>query len=143
MAAARRAGHPQKATNRWSLAPHRRIRYALKPLTLIDLFSFLPFFIPFVSVDLRFIRSVRQIRMFRVLKYVDHGGVWGCLPKNAAGEDAWGVHRHAGRRPVCAARGHYRLGVCGGDPAQLEKPFPMSNFMKWIMKIDAKWRKLC
>ena len=26
---------------------------------------------------------------------------------------------------------------------RLEKSFPMSNFMKWIMKIDAKWRKLC
>jgi voltage-gated potassium channel len=45
-----------------------RIRYALEPLTLIDLFSFLPFYIPFVSVDLRFIRSVRLIRIFRVLK---------------------------------------------------------------------------
>jgi voltage-gated potassium channel len=45
-----------------------RIRYALEPLTLIDLFSFLPFYIPFVSVDLRFIRSVRLIRIFRVFK---------------------------------------------------------------------------
>jgi len=45
-----------------------RIRYALEPLTIIDLFSFLPFFLPFVSVDLRFIRSVRLIRLFRVFK---------------------------------------------------------------------------
>jgi voltage-gated potassium channel len=45
-----------------------RIKYALEPLTLIDLLSFLPFYIPFASVDLRFIRSVRLIRLFRVLK---------------------------------------------------------------------------
>lgn len=45
-----------------------RIRYALEFLTLVDLFSFLPFFLPFVSVDLRFIRSIRLIRLFRVFK---------------------------------------------------------------------------
>ncbi len=45
-----------------------RVRYALEFLTLVDLFSFLPFFLPFVSVDLRFIRSVRLIRLFRVFK---------------------------------------------------------------------------
>jgi len=45
-----------------------RIRYALEPLALVDLFSFLPFYLPFVSVDLRFIRAVRLIRLFRVLK---------------------------------------------------------------------------
>ena len=45
-----------------------RIRFALTPLSLIDLFSFLPFYLPFLSVDLRFIRSVRLIRLFRVFK---------------------------------------------------------------------------
>lgn len=45
-----------------------RIRYALKAMTLIDLFSFLPFYLPYLHVDLRFIRSVRLFRIFRVLK---------------------------------------------------------------------------
>ena len=27
------------------------------------------------------------------------------------------------------------------SPEEVEKPFPMSNFMKWITKNDAKWRK--
>jgi voltage-gated potassium channel len=45
-----------------------RVRYALTPFALIDLFAVLPFFIPFVAVDLRFLRSVRLFRLFRVLK---------------------------------------------------------------------------
>jgi voltage-gated potassium channel len=53
---------------KYRLPVRGRIRYALEPLTLIDLFSFLPFFLPFIGLDLRFIRSVRLIRLFRVLK---------------------------------------------------------------------------
>jgi voltage-gated potassium channel len=50
-----------------------RIAYALTPLALIDLLAIAPFFVellPFVnmSLDLRFIRSVRLTRMFRVAK---------------------------------------------------------------------------
>ena len=45
-----------------------RIRFALLPSMLIDLFSFLPFYIPFWGVDLRFIRAIRLTRIFRLLK---------------------------------------------------------------------------
>jgi voltage-gated potassium channel len=46
-----------------------RIRYALEPLALVDLFAFLPFYIPFViPFDLRFIRVVRLFRLFRLFK---------------------------------------------------------------------------
>lgn len=45
-----------------------RIRYALQPMQLIDLVSILPFYLPFVGLDLRFIRAVRLFRLFRLLK---------------------------------------------------------------------------
>lgn len=45
-----------------------RIKFATKPLVIIDLLSFLPFFIPLISVDLRFLRILRIFRVLRVLK---------------------------------------------------------------------------
>lgn len=45
-----------------------RFRFAVTPLVLIDLFAVLPFYIPFVGLDLRFIRAVRLFRLFRVAK---------------------------------------------------------------------------
>ena len=45
-----------------------RIRYALTPSMLIDLISFLPFYIPLGGMDLRFIRAVRLFRLFRLFK---------------------------------------------------------------------------
>ncbi len=45
-----------------------RIRFALTPMAIIDLASFLPFYIPLFAFDLRFIRAVRLFRLFRLLK---------------------------------------------------------------------------
>jgi voltage-gated potassium channel len=45
-----------------------RIKYALSPMALIDLFSILPFYIGFMKLDMRFIRIVRTFRLIRVLK---------------------------------------------------------------------------
>ncbi|TDA65191.1 MAG: ion transporter [Chloroflexi bacterium] len=45
-----------------------RLQYALSPSMLIDLFSFLPFYIPLGGMDLRFIRAVRLFRLFRLFK---------------------------------------------------------------------------
>jgi len=46
-----------------------RLRYIVSPYGLIDLFSFLPFYMPvFIPVDLRFIRILRLFRIIRVLK---------------------------------------------------------------------------
>ena len=42
-----------------------RIRFMLKPLSLIDLLSVLPFYLTFVSIDLRFIRLLRLMRIFQ------------------------------------------------------------------------------
>lgn len=45
-----------------------RLRAALSPLLLIDLLAVLPFYLPFVSVDLRFLRSLRLFRVLRIAK---------------------------------------------------------------------------
>ena len=48
-----------------------RLRYACTPLALIDLLSFLPFFLPMIiPLDLRFVRMFRLLRLFRILKLV-------------------------------------------------------------------------
>lgn len=45
-----------------------RLRYAASFMPAIDLLAVLPFYLPFVGLDLRFIRVVRLMRLFRVLK---------------------------------------------------------------------------
>lgn len=45
-----------------------RLRFATTPLALIDLLAILPFYLPFMGVDLRFLRIVRLLRLFRVAK---------------------------------------------------------------------------
>jgi len=46
-----------------------RLRYMVSPYALIDLFSFLPFYLPvLLPVDLRFIRILRLFRIIRILK---------------------------------------------------------------------------
>ncbi len=56
-----------------------RLRYAVTPLALVDLFAILPFLIPmFIPLDLRFIRAIRLTRIFRLLKmgrYTYAGGM--------------------------------------------------------------------
>ena len=46
----------------------RRVRYALSPLALIDLAAILPFYLPWLGVDLRFARGFRLLRLFRMAK---------------------------------------------------------------------------
>ncbi len=46
-----------------------RLRFALTPMALVDLFAVLPFFLPMViPLDLRFLRILRLVRIFSVLK---------------------------------------------------------------------------
>ena len=44
------------------------LKYIFSPMALIDLLAILPFFLPFVSVDLRFLRMARLFRLFRLLR---------------------------------------------------------------------------
>jgi voltage-gated potassium channel len=46
-----------------------RIKFVLSPLALVDLFAFLPFYVPMIiPFDLRFLRAFRLLRLIRVLK---------------------------------------------------------------------------
>jgi voltage-gated potassium channel len=45
-----------------------RIKYALSPIAIIDLLAFLPFYLTFLSIDLRFLRIFRLMALFRMFK---------------------------------------------------------------------------
>ncbi|MBE0476472.1 MAG: ion transporter [Coriobacteriia bacterium] len=45
-----------------------RVRWALTPMALVDMFAVLPFYVPLVGVDLRFLRVLRVFRFVRVFK---------------------------------------------------------------------------
>lgn len=45
-----------------------RIKWVFRPIALIDLFAILPFYLPFVGVDLRFLRIFRTLRIIRIFK---------------------------------------------------------------------------
>ncbi len=45
-----------------------RIRFALRPMTIIDLLAILPFYLPLWGVDLRSLRVLRLLRIVRVAK---------------------------------------------------------------------------
>lgn len=45
-----------------------RLRYALRPMLLVDLVAILPFFLYFLGMDLRMARLLRMTRFFRIAK---------------------------------------------------------------------------
>jgi voltage-gated potassium channel len=45
-----------------------RIKFAFYPMSIIDLLSVLPFYLPLVGIDLRFLRIMRLFRIFRIAK---------------------------------------------------------------------------
>lgn len=45
-----------------------RLRFIIKPLSVIDLLAVLPFYLSFVVFDLRFMRALRLFRIFRLAK---------------------------------------------------------------------------
>lgn len=59
-----------------------RIRYASKPLVIIDLLAILPFYLPMVfPIDLRFVRILRVFRLFRMFKMVRYSRDLGIMMK--------------------------------------------------------------
>jgi voltage-gated potassium channel len=47
-----------------------RLRYALTPAAVVDLLAILPFYLSFlVTIDLRFLRVVRLVRIFKLTRY--------------------------------------------------------------------------
>jgi voltage-gated potassium channel len=53
---------------RYAGAVRGRLRFALSPMALIDLLAIAPFFLEFLAVDLRFVRTLRLFRLFRIFK---------------------------------------------------------------------------
>jgi hypothetical protein len=45
-----------------------RLKFIFSPMAIIDLLAILPFYLPFVGIDLRFLRILRVFRIFRLLK---------------------------------------------------------------------------
>ncbi len=46
-----------------------RLKYLITPFAIVDLLAILPFYLPrLIPVDLRFLRALRLVRLFRVLK---------------------------------------------------------------------------
>ncbi|HUS76181.1 MAG TPA: ion transporter [Methanothrix sp.] len=45
-----------------------RLHYLITPMAIIDLIAILPFYLPFIFPDLRFVRAIRLFRLFRILK---------------------------------------------------------------------------
>ena len=53
---------------KFSNKKYARLRFALSPMMLVDLAAILPFFLPFVVADIRFVRVIRLFRLFRLFK---------------------------------------------------------------------------
>ncbi len=47
---------------------YERLKYSLSPLSIIDVLSFLPFYLTFLPIDLRFLRIFRLMALFRMFK---------------------------------------------------------------------------
>ena len=47
---------------------HPRLKYLLSFMAVVDLLAILPFYLPFFSVDLRFLRMLRLFRLTRLLR---------------------------------------------------------------------------
>jgi voltage-gated potassium channel len=45
-----------------------RVRHAVRAMSVIDLLAFLPFYLPFLGLDLRSLRVLRLLRIFRLAK---------------------------------------------------------------------------
>jgi len=45
-----------------------RLRYAIRPLSIVDLVAILPFFLPMFAPDLRAVRVLRVMRLLRLAK---------------------------------------------------------------------------
>ena len=51
-------------------AKHPHLKYIFSFMALIDLLAILPFYLPFISADLRFLRMMRLLRLFRLLRVI-------------------------------------------------------------------------
>ena len=60
-------------------AKYPRLKYMFSFMAIIDLLAILPFYLPFVSADLRFLRMMRLFRLFRLLRVFKLGRYFDAL----------------------------------------------------------------
>lgn len=60
-------------------AKHPRLKYLISFMAIIDLLAILPFYLPFLSADLRFLRMIRLFRLFRLLRVFKFGRYFDAL----------------------------------------------------------------
>ncbi len=58
---------------------HPRLKYIFSLMAIIDLLAILPFYLPFISADLRFLRMMRLFRLFRLLRVFKLGRYFDAL----------------------------------------------------------------
>jgi voltage-gated potassium channel len=51
-----------------------RLRFARTPMAIVDLLAILPFYLPLLGVDLRFVRALRLFRILRIAKLARYSG---------------------------------------------------------------------
>lgn len=56
------------ASSRYPHPVTGRLRYALRPMLLIDLLAVLPYWLPFLGMELVVLRALRLLRVFRIAK---------------------------------------------------------------------------
>jgi voltage-gated potassium channel len=60
----------ENPSSRYSRAVTGRLRFAVTPLAVVDLLAILPFYLGMlVSIDLRFLRALRLVRIFKLTRY--------------------------------------------------------------------------
>ena len=58
---------------------HPRLKYIFSFMAIIDLLAILPFYLPFIAADLRFLRMMRLFRLFRLLRVFKLGRYFDAL----------------------------------------------------------------
>lgn len=56
------------ADERYTRSLTGNLKFALTPMAIIDLLAVLPFYLPFIGIDLRVLRMLRMMRIFRLFK---------------------------------------------------------------------------
>lgn len=73
-------------TARYAAPVSGRIRFFFRPLILVDLLSILPFYLPFLGVDLRTMRAFRIFRILRILKLARYSQAFYIIQRAISGK---------------------------------------------------------
>ncbi len=74
------------ATARYAAPVSGRIRFFFRPLILVDLLAILPFYLPFLGVDLRTMRAFRIFRILRILKLARYSHAFYIIQRAISGK---------------------------------------------------------